>query len=81
MARGKAFAEAQQVAAMLKRRGYPDAEPAPQYCIDPEIGQDNFYTYTVSVYAGEKQPETIKQPKTIAPALQRIARLLGIGTN
>ena len=51
----RAVKEAERVAAMLRRSGYPDASPAPHYCINGEIGMDNFFTYTVSVYAGEKQ--------------------------
>lgn len=54
-----AFREAQQVAAMLRRSGYPDAQAAREYCIDGEVGPDGFYTYTVSVYAGDYNPEAV----------------------
>lgn len=51
--------EASQTAAMLRRCGYPEARPAREYCIDGEIGPDNFYTRTVSIYVGPYRPETI----------------------
>lgn len=54
-----ALHEAHQTAAMLRRCGYPEAEAAPAYCIDGEIGMDRFYTRTVSVYAGPYKPETM----------------------
>lgn len=50
---------AEQEAQMMRRAGYPAARAAPEYCIDGEIGQDNFYTHTVCVYAGQYHPETI----------------------
>ena len=59
--------EAKQVAAMLRRCGYPEAQAATEYCIDGHIGPDGFYTYTVAVYAGKKQPTTI--PRGVANAM------------
>ena len=50
--------QAEQMATRLRRSGYPEAIAAPQYCIEGEIGPDNFYTYTVCVYAGPYRPET-----------------------
>jgi hypothetical protein len=67
--------EAQGVAAMLRRSGYPDAEVAPQYCIDGEITDDNFYTYTVCVYAGRYQPKTI--PPFLLSAMEKTKARLG----
>lgn len=67
---------AKHTAAMLRRCGYPDAIAAPEYCIDGEIGQDRFYTETVSVYAGEYQPETI--PDFLISAMQKTKARLGI---
>ena len=49
----RALDEAKRIAAMYRRAGYPDACAAPEYCVD-ELGSDGFYTYTVSVYVGEK---------------------------
>ena len=66
----KALREAQQVAAMLRRSGYPEAIAAPEYCVDAEIGMDNFYTYTVSVYAGPYRLETVPNP--IKRAMEKI---------
>jgi hypothetical protein len=56
-----AYEEALRVEAHLKRLGYKDAAAAPQYCIGPEISEDRFYTYNVSVYAG-KRTEVPKKP-------------------
>ncbi len=67
--------EAQGIAAMLRRSGYPDAEVATQYCIDGEIGSDNFYTYTVSVYTGRYQPKTI--PPFLLSAMAKTKARLG----
>ena len=51
----RAINQAMHIAAMYRRAGYPDAHAAPAYCVD-EFGADGFYTYTVSVYVGEKRP-------------------------
>ncbi len=61
--------QARHTAAMLRRCGYPDAQAAREYCIDGEIGQDGFYTYTVSVYAGPHQPDTV--PSHIRSATEK----------
>lgn len=53
-----AKSEAEAQAAVLRRSGYPEAMAALEYCIEGEIGPDNFYTYTVCVYAGPYRPET-----------------------
>jgi hypothetical protein len=59
------------MAAMYRRAGYPDACAAPQYCID-EFGSDGFYTFTVSVFIGERKPETM------SPLWKRLSRKMGI---
>ncbi len=71
--------EAQQIAAMLRRTGYPNACPAPEYCIDAEIGSDKFYTYTVSVYAGDYQEDSIPDVIQRAFTMTKIRSLLGSG--
>jgi hypothetical protein len=55
-----AYEAARRMAGILRTSGYPEAEPAPEYCIDGVIGQDGFYTYTVSVYAGPHNPDRVK---------------------
>jgi hypothetical protein len=57
----RAAREAERAAIMLKRRGYPDAVAAPEYCIDGDIGPDGFYTFTVCAYAGKKRPDKQKR--------------------
>lgn len=64
-----AKSEAEVQAAVLRRSGYPEAMAATEYCIDGEIGPDNFYTYTVCVYAGPYRPETI--PNFIKSAMAK----------
>lgn len=67
----RAVAEAKHMAAMYRRMGFPNAQSAPEYCID-ELGGDGFYTYTVSVYVGEKDPSSA------SPLYQRLAKKLGL---
>lgn len=55
----QAYEQAKVDAGILRRCGYPNAIPAREYCIDAEIDSDGFYTYTVSVYVGEYDPDTI----------------------
>lgn len=50
----RAVAHAEKLARFFRRNGFPEAEAAPQYCID-EIGSDNFYTYTATVYVGKRK--------------------------
>ena len=61
--------EAEHTAAMLQRCGYPEAQAAPEYCIDGEIQEDGFYTHTISVYAGVYRPETI--PNVLKSAMEK----------
>lgn len=56
MSNERAIEKAEAIAASLRRLGYPDATPAPEYCIE-EWGMDNFYTFTASVYVGEYKPK------------------------
>jgi hypothetical protein len=58
MSRADLLREAQSYAAMLRRCGYPEAAVAPEYCIDNVIGEDQFFTRTISVWAGPHKPET-----------------------
>ena len=67
----RALDQAKHMAAMYRRAGYPNACAAPEYCID-ELGSDGFYTYTVSVYVGEKDPSTA------SPFYKRLAQKLGL---
>lgn len=67
---------AEQEAAMMRRAGYPEAQAAPDYCIDGVIGHDNFYTYTVSVYAGPHHPEAT--PDFIKSAMAKTKARFGI---
>lgn len=67
-AREAILREAAREAAMLRRCGYPEAQVAPEYCIGGEIGSDNFYTKTISVYVGPYRSETI--PKVIRVAMK-----------
>lgn len=50
-----ALEEAKRVAAFARRQGHAEAEPAPEYSIDGEVGPDNFWTRTISVYLGPKK--------------------------
>ena len=56
MSNARAVKKAEQIAASLRLIGYPNATPAPEYCIE-ELGMDNFYTFTASVYVGEYKPK------------------------
>ena len=67
----RALDQANHMAAMYRRVGFPDARAAPEYCID-ELGSDGFYTYTVSVYVGEKDLSTV------SPFYKRLAEKLGL---
>ena len=60
MSRADLLREAEFYAAMLRRCGYPQATVAPEYCIDGVIGEDGFFTKTVSVWAGPHKPEAVK---------------------
>jgi hypothetical protein len=60
MSRADLLREAQGYAAMLRRCGYPEAAVAPEYCIENTIGEDGFFTRTISVWAGPHRPETTK---------------------
>lgn len=53
--------EAERHVEMLKRAGYKDALVAPEYCIANVIGEDRFYTRTISIYAGEKTVVPVKE--------------------
>ena len=66
---------AQHAAQILKRCGYPEAQAAPEYCIDAGINEDGFYTYTISVHAGPYKPETI--PNVLKTAMQQTKSRLG----
>ena len=55
----QAYEKAKIDAGLLRRCGYPEAIPAREYCVDAEISDDGFYTYTVAVYVGPYKPETI----------------------
>lgn len=67
----RALDQAKHMASMYRRAGYLNACAAPQYCID-ELGSDGFYTYTVSVYVGEKDPASA------SPLYKRLAQNLGL---
>jgi hypothetical protein len=67
----RALDQAKHMAAMYRRAGYPNARAAPEYCID-ELGSDGFYTYTVSVYVGDKDPATV------SPLYKRLTQKLGL---
>lgn len=67
----RAVAEAQHMARLYRRAGFPEAHAAPQYCID-ELGDDGFFTYTVCVYVGKKDPETA------SPLYKKLAAKLGL---
>lgn len=47
--------EADKIAAGARKSGWTDAQAAYDYCINGEVGPDNFYTYTISVYLGERK--------------------------
>jgi len=57
-ARDDVLREAAQWAAILRRSGYPEAQVAPEYCIGGVVGDDGFFTQTVSVWAGPYKLET-----------------------
>lgn len=57
---GRAVDEARKMASLYRRGGYPDASAAPEYCVD-EVGEDGFYTFTVSVFLGKYKPDTMQE--------------------
>lgn len=71
MSNHRAVSEAQHMARLYRRAGFPEAQAAPEYCID-ELGSDGFFTYTVSVYVGEKDPTSV------SPLYKRLADKLGL---
>lgn len=61
------------MAARLRRMGYRDAMAAPEYCI-AGLGEDGFYTKTISVYAGERHQKVRRRP--LSQAIKSLARLV-----
>jgi hypothetical protein len=53
--------------------GYRDAMAAPEYCI-AGLGEDGFYTKTISVYAGERHQKVRRRP--LSQAIKSLARLV-----
>lgn len=51
--KSQAAREAEYIAKMYRRAGYPDAEPDYMHCVGPEIDEGGFYYYAVSVYRGK----------------------------
>lgn len=68
----RAVAEARHLASMYRRLGYPNARATPEYCID-ELDEGGFYTYTVSVYVGDRDLDIV------SPLYQRVLKKLGLG--
>lgn len=67
----RAVDEARHMAALFRKAGFLNAQAAPEYCID-ELGPDNFYTYTVCVYVGQRDPESM------LPLWKKLAAKLGL---
>lgn len=65
---------AELFASSLRRRGYPNAEAWPQYCLDWERGDDRTLTYTIVVYMGECEPEPEKPVRRWGAWLPRFWR-------
>jgi hypothetical protein len=63
----RAVDSAKHTAAMYRRAGYSQARAVPEYCVD-ELGEDGFYTFTVSVYVGAEDK------KTMSPLWRRLTK-------